>query len=927
MKERYQSISEVNTDDVSPMMKHYIETKRANPDSILFYRLGDFYEMFFDDAILVSRELELTLTGKACGLETRAAMCGVPFHAADNYISRLTSKGYKVAICEQMEDPKLAKGIVKRDIIRIVTPGTNLNTGGLESDKHNYLMCIAYQPDVIGIATADITTGDFLLTEVEDLSVAMDEIMRFMPAEIVAGDSFLYSGIDMTAIRERLGCAVFPIEAKLFDEDHAAKSLIRHFKVTGLKALGVEEFPTGICAAGALISYMERMQKSEMTGFTSIYPYRPGRFMLLDTTARRNLELTETLRDKTKRGTLLWVLDKTCTAMGARRLREWILQPLIEYDDIMKRQNAVETCVKDLPAREELREYLRPVYDLERLMAKISYHTATPKDLLSFCSSLKLIAPIKNTLFTLTKDPYLMELSDEMDALEDLAVLIEKSISPEAPLSAKEGGVILSGYDETIDALRDAETNGRQWLIDLEEATKNTSGIKNLKIKYASNFGYVFEVSKVYTGAVPDDFIRRQTLTNCERYTTPKLKELEDTILHSRDKLFSLEYEVFCAVRDACAAEITRVKATAQSLSKLDAILSLAQAAELNHYVKPEISTDQLISIHGGRHPVVERMLEDSSQFIANDTVLNTDDSSCLIITGPNMAGKSTYMRQTALIVLMAQIGSFIPAESAHIGITDRIFTRVGASDDLASGRSTFMVEMSEVAQILHGATKKSLLILDEIGRGTSTSDGLGIAWAVAEYVSNPDKLGARTLFATHYHELTELEGKLTGVKNLRSTVKETENSVVFLHKIVQGGADKSYGIQVAKIAGVPEAITIRAQEIADRIDACDVTMLTEPDIYTSHSTDYKDQKGMDHINLTDENSSKLHADGINLSVKSDKVSDELQLSFMPLIHENLRSQAEEKALLQIKNLNVNDMTPVEALNILCQLQQDIQKQ
>ena len=882
MNERYQSVNEVNIDDVSPMMKHYIETKRANPDAILFYRLGDFYEMFFDDAVLVSGELELTLTGKACGLETRAAMCGVPFHAADNYISRLTAKGYKVAICEQMEDPKLAKGIVKRDIIRIVTPGTNLYTQNLDADQHNYLMCVCYQPDVVGIATADVSTGDFLLTEVDDLSQALDEIMRFEPSELVAGETFMMNSDCVSIIHDRLNCAVFPLEARLFDEDHAARTLIRHFKVTGLKALGITDFPTGICAAGALLAYMERMQKSDMTGFTRIYPYRPGKFMLLDITARKNLELTETLRDKSKRGTLLWVLDKTCTAMGARKLREWVEQPLIECDEILKRQNAVETCLNDLPAREEMREYLRPIYDLERLMTRISYHTATPKDLLAFCGSLKMIIPLKNTLKAFLADPFLDEIYAETDALEDLSLLIESAISPEAPLSAKEGGVISSGYDEKIDALRDAEINGKQWLLSLEEETKKSSGIKNLKIKYSGGLGYVFEVSKVYTGDVPEDFIRRQTLTNCERYTTPKLKELEDTILHSRDKLYDLEYNTFCAVRDTLAGASARVKTTALALSKLDAVLSLAQVADLYRYVKPVIAEDTEISIQAGRHPVVERMLTDSSQFIANDTFLDTTDNSCLIITGPNMAGKSTYMRQTALIVLMAQIGSFIPAKSAHIGITDRIFTRVGASDDLASGRSTFMVEMSEVAQILHGATAKSLLILDEIGRGTSTSDGLGIARAVAEYVSNKEKLGARTLFATHYHELTELEGKLPGIKNLRSTVKETENSVVFLHKFVPGGADKSYGIQVAKIAGVPEEITQRAQEIADLLDSADATTI------------------------------------VAAAVSDDKIDEENgQLSFVQLMEE-------DAILTKIKNMDIDAMTPVEALNALSSLQTEI---
>lgn len=888
MGERYSSISEVDMDSLSPMMRHYIETRQTYPDCILFYRLGDFYEMFFEDAITVSKELELTLTGKACGLEARAAMCGVPYHAAETYITRLTDKGYKVAICEQLEDPKLAKGIVKRDVIKIVTPGTNLNTDVKTADRHNYIMCIYYQPDITGIAVADISTGDFLLTQVENIRLAMDELMKYEPSEIIVNEAFMISGADIYLIKDKVGSAVFPVELKLFDFNISKNALTEHFKVNSLDALGIDEFVSGVSAAGALLQYMQRLQKSELSSFTGIYPYLPGKFMLLDTTARRNLELTETLRDKTRKGTLLWVLDKTCTAMGGRALREWIEQPLIDVSEIRLRQNAVEALLNSLMVREEIRACLNEIYDLERLMARISYHSAGPKEILQFGSSIKNIPPVLSLLKELSADEELRSLYKNIDPLDDLNLLIEASINIDAPLSARDGNVIKSGYNEDIDNLRTAERNGRQWLLDFEEEAKSRTGIKNLKLKYVGNFGYVIEVTKSNTDKVPDDFIRRQTLTNCERYTTVRLKELEDIILNSRERLFTLEYDVFCDVRDIIGGCIKRVQTTAKALSRLDALISLAHTADSLGYVKPEISDGGIIEIKDGRHPVVEKILKASGGFITNDTLLDMKENNCLIITGPNMAGKSTYMRQTALIVLMAQIGSFVPASSANIGIVDRIFTRVGASDDLASGRSTFMVEMSEVAQILRNATKKSLLILDEIGRGTSTSDGLSIAWAVAEYVSDKKRLGARTLFATHYHELTELEGSLEGVKNLRSTVKETESSVVFLHKIVSGGADKSYGIQVARIAGVPEEVTERAKEINRLLEA------------------------------NENDKAKVYANK-DLGSKNTEKDTEGQLSFLDMAYEN-------ETVRKIREVNINSMTPVDALNFLYELQNEVKK-
>ena len=803
--------------ELTPMMQKYMETKEQYKDCILFYRLGDFYEMFFDDALVASKELEITLTGKSCGLEERAPMCGIPYHAVEGYLSKLVSRGYKVAICEQVEDPKLAKGLVKREVIRVVTPGTNLNVQSLEAGKNNYLLSIAYTPDGIGISAADVTTGDYYVTEVEDLKKLNDELMKYEPSEIICNEAFLVSGFDVNDLKSRLHISVNALESHMFDDDGCRRILMKHFKVNTLIGLGVEEFPTGLLAAGALLQYLYDTQKTDLEHFTHIYPYLTSKYMLLDSSTRRNLELTETLREKQKRGSLLWVLDKTKTAMGARLLRNYIEQPLIEKDEMEKRLDAIQELNQDSISRDEIREYLNPIYDLERLLSKVTYKTANPRDLIAFRNSLQMLPPIKTVLSAFEKEE-LTEIREQIDGLEDIYQLIDEAIIDEPPLSIREGGMIKDQFDETIDRLRSAKHDGKQWLAQLEEEDRERTGIKNLKIKYNKVFGYYFEVTNSYKNLVPEDYIRKQTLANAERYTTPRLKELEDTILNAEDKLQTLEYDVFCRIRDTIAQELVRIQNTAKAIAKLDVYVSLSLVSERNHYVRPKLNEKGVIDIKDGRHPVVEQMIT-NDMFIANDTYLDNGSHCISVITGPNMAGKSTYMRQTALIVLMAQIGCFVPARTANIGIVDRIFTRVGASDDLASGQSTFMVEMNEVANILRNATSKSLLILDEIGRGTSTFDGLSIAWAVIEHISNRKLLGAKTLFATHYHELTAMEGLVDGVRNYSVAVKKRGDDITFLRRIVRGGADQSFGIEVAKLAGVPDKVVRRAKVILKELE------------------------------------------------------------------------------------------------------------
>ncbi len=808
---------------LSPMMQQYVATKEQYPDCILFYRLGDFYEMFFEDAVTVSKELELTLTGKECGLPERAPMCGVPHHAADTYLNRLVQKGYKVAVAEQMEDPKLVKGLVKREVIRVVTPGTILNSQALEEGKHNYLMGVVYLGNFFGIAMADISTGDFFVTEVGDLRTLLDEINRVMPSELICNEAFFMSGVDIDDLKNRLSVALSSLENYYFDDGRCRNILQEHFRVGKLEGLGIAEYETGVIAAGALMQYLYETQKNDVAQLTSIHPYQTGRYMVIDTSTRRNLELTETLREKNKRGSLLWVLDKTCTAMGARLLRGYIEQPLINRQEILCRQDALEELNQNYMLREELAEYLNPIYDLERLTSRIVNQTANPRDLISFKNSLSMLPHIKDLLKEF-QCGLLKETCEELDDLSDLFILIETSIIEEPPITVREGGLIKEGFDEQADQYRKAKTEGKGWLAQLETEEKEKTGIKNLRIKYNKVFGYYLEVTNSFKNQVPDYYIRKQTLTNAERYTTDELKKLEEVILGAEDKLFALEYDLFCQIRQRIAKEVVRIQDSAKAIAKVDVCVSLAKTADQNQYVRPKINEKGVIDIKNGRHPVVEKMLQ-GEMFVENDTFLDNGKHRVSIITGPNMAGKSTYMRQAALIVLMAQIGSFVPAQSANICICDRIFTRVGASDDLASGQSTFMVEMTEVANILRNATRNSLLILDEIGRGTSTFDGLSIAWSVIEYISNTRVLGAKTLFATHYHELTELEGSLSGVNNYCIAVKERGDDIVFLRKIVKGGADKSYGIQVAKLAGVPEPVIGRAKEILQELITADITV------------------------------------------------------------------------------------------------------
>ena len=874
--------------ELTPMMKQYMETKSQYRDCILFYRLGDFYEMFFDDALTASRELEITLTGKNCGQEERAPMCGVPYHAVEGYLNRLVSKGYKVAICEQVEDPKTAKGIVKREVVRIVTPGTNLDTQALDESRNNYIMCIVYIADRYGVSVADITTGDYFVTEFTDSGKLMDEICRFAPSEIICNEAFYMSGMDLDGMKDRLGITIYSLDAWYFDDAVCRQKLLDHFKVSSFAGLGLADYDCGVISAGALLQYLLETQKNELSNLTHITPYAAGKYMMLDSSTRRNLELCETLREKQKRGSLLWVLDKTKTAMGARTLRKYVEQPLIEKAEIERRLDAVQELKEQAISREELREYMGPVYDLERLITRISYGTANPRDLTAFRTSLEMLPPIRLILQDM-RCSLLGEICEDLDPLEDLCSLITDAIREDPPIAMKEGNIIRDGYNEEVDKLRRAKSDGKDWLAKLENEEREKTGIKNLRIKYNKVFGYYLEVTNSYKDMVPDYYTRKQTLANAERYITPELKELEDMILGAEDKLYALEYEIYTEVRETVAAQVERIQKTARAVAALDVFASLALTAERNNYTRPKINEKGVIDIKEGRHPVVEQMIP-NDMFISNDTYLDDKKHRISIITGPNMAGKSTYMRQTALIALMAQVGSFVPAQSANIALSDRIFTRVGASDDLASGQSTFMVEMTEVANILRNATSKSLLILDEIGRGTSTFDGLSIAWAVVEYISDSRLLGAKTLFATHYHELTELEGKIDNVNNYCIAVKEKGDDIVFLRKIVKGGADKSHGIQVAKLAGVPDLVISRAKEIVEELSDEDITTRV---------------------------SEIAERDRVSRKKPKAKKYDEVDIAQMSLFD----TVKDDDVLEELKNLDVGNMTPIDALNTIYRLQ------
>jgi len=847
------------------------------------FRLGDFYEMFFDDAVLASRELEITLTGRDCGLEERAPMCGVPFHAVDGYIARLIQKGHKVAICEQMEDPALAKGLVRREVIRIVTPGTVTDTAMLDEKKNNYLVSIYAKGPMYGFAAVDLSTGYFSTTRItwgNTLNKLLDEIAKYSPSEIITNKALCQIGIDEQQIRNRFNAYISQLEDQYYEEGFCKDLICQRL---GPGAIADDSSELCVNACGALLYYLEQTQKASLMHIQQITPYKLEEYMILDAATRRNLELTETMREKVRKGTLLWVLDRTITSMGARTLRRWVEQPLINTGDINERLEAVAELKDRYMVRMELRELLKRVYDIERLVSRIVLGSANCRDLIALKNSLVQIPYIKNILAS-CNSTLVSKCNSMTEDLDDIADLIERAITDDPPVSVKEGGIIKAGYDEEVDRLRNAAANGKQWIASLESQEREKTGIKNLKIGYTKVFGYYLEVTKSYYSLVPQHYIRKQTLANCERYVTQELKEMEETILGAESKVIELEYQIFTRIREHISSQAGRLKKTAASISELDALCSLAEVADRENYCMPVVNNDGAIEIEGGRHPVVEKML-DTGTFVPNDTLLDMDENRLAVITGPNMAGKSTYMRQVALIVLMAQLGSFVPAEKAVIGIADRIFTRVGASDDLAAGQSTFMVEMSEVAGILENATSKSLLILDEIGRGTSTYDGLSIAWSVIEYIADVEKVGSRTLFATHYHELTELEGKLPGVKNYCIAVKKKGDDIIFLRKILRGGADGSYGIQVAKLAGLPQCVTERAKELLRELEAADI--------------------------------SKQRA-------RRKKEALEGQVAFF--IPESNADKAEKEVIDEIKSINISEITPLDALNVLYRLQQKARK-
>ncbi len=912
---------------LSPMMQHYLKTKEEVGEAILFYRLGDFYEMFFDDAELVARELELTLTGKDCGLEERAPMCGVPFHAAETYITRLIDKGYRVAICEQVEDPKLAKGLVERKVIRIVTPGTNMADQSLEEGKNHYMMCLSENRGLYGIAVTDITTGAFLCTRVDQWVKVLDEIIKYEPSELVlpaslyppkdAGETELHpDSVSVEGLRtmDELALRLHISETKApnhyFEAESARQNLLRQFSVMSVEGLGLHDYPETVIAAGALLQYIMDTQMVQTEQINHLQLYFTDQFMVLDSSTRRNLELCETMREKQKRGSLLWVLDHTKTAMGARKLRTWVEQPLLEKERIENRLDAVEALSGQMIDRDEMREYLNAIYDMERLMTRISLRTANPRDLLAFKQSIQYLPYIRNLLFELPELTLFNEMKEGYDDLSDLFTLLDEAIDEDAPITVKEGGIFRAGYSTEVDDFKDKKTNSKQLLAELEEKEKEATGIRNLRIKYNKVFGYYLEVTNSFKDKVPEYFIRKQTLTNAERYTTPELNELSDLILNAEDRLFALEYELYVELREHLAESVKRVQHMADVIATLDSLASLSVAAVKYHYVRPAINTEDRIRITGGRHPVVERMLADDS-FVPNDTKLDLTENRIAIITGPNMAGKSTYMRQVALIALMAQIGSFVPADQAELCISDRIFTRVGASDDLAQGQSTFMVEMSEVASILRNATRKSLIILDEIGRGTSTFDGLSIAWAVVEYIADSKILGAKTLFATHYHELTELEGKLAGVQNFCIAIRQTSDGIAFLRKIIPGGADRSYGIEVAQLAGVPSAVTNRARVIAE--------LLAEEDLTGNikHLTVRGEKAGTETEGALTAPDSPDPA-----AFTNGPVGEGVELA--PRKGKDSCTKKEREVLTELRDLDPNAMTPIAALLTLLQLREKL---
>jgi len=875
--------------ELTPMMQQYLEIKEKYKDCILFFRLGDFYEMFFDDAELASRELEITLTGRDCGQEERAPMCGVPFHSADSYIAKLVNRGYKVAICEQVEDPSQAKGIVRRDVIRVVTPGTVTDDNILEEKKNNFLACVYKDNGGLGVSFVDVTTGELYATQFSGSEMEgrlINELARYSPSEILFNSEAFNNFPFVNTIRERFNCFTESFYDWSFDLETASKKIMQHFKILTLAATGLGDNEYAIRAVGALLEYLDQTQKVNLSNIGSIDYYSTAQFMDIDISTRRNLELTETMREKSRKGSLLWVLDKTQTAMGGRLLRKWLEQPLINCAHINRRLMAVNELVENMMHRQELTDCLKNIYDIERLMSKVVYGSANCRDLIALKKSVEFLPHIKDCLGKFHTS-LLQEQYSQLDILKDIYQLIDISIVEDPPFSVREGGIIKDGYNQDVDYLRKAMIEGKDWIARLENEEREKTGIKNLKVGFNKVFGYFIEVTKSNISNVPDRYIRKQTLANCERYITPELKKIEETVLGAEEKIVQLEYQIFVEIREKIAAQIERIQKSAKVISTVDVLCSLADVAQKNNYCMPEVDMSDRIVIKEGRHPVVEKMLS-NNLFVPNDTYLDNNENRLSIITGPNMAGKSTYMRQVALIVLMAQIGSFVPAQSAKIGVVDKIFTRVGASDDLASGQSTFMVEMSEVANILNNATRKSLLILDEIGRGTSTFDGLSIAWAVIEYISDPKKIGAKTLFATHYHELTGLEDKLQGIKNYCIAVKKRGDDITFLRKIIPGGADDSYGIEVAKLAGVPDQVIQRAKQI--------LKTLEDSDINRSEFVKVKQR-----MEKKENKENKEEAAQIGL----------FQLNNMDIIEE-------------LKKLDVMTMTPIEALNKLYELKQKV---
>ena len=810
---------------LSPMMEQYFEIKSQYPDMLLFFRLGDFYEMFFDDAKTASEELDLVLTGRDCGQEERAPMCGVPFHSADNYIAKLVNRGYKVAICEQLEDPKLVKGLVKRDVVRIITPGTVIEGSMLDDAVNNYLCCICRNEKETGLCFADVSTAEFHLTSIKDENAQeqiIDKLSAYQPREVLVNSSALDFQQVADFIKTRLGTKVQLLDDEKFDFEECTNLILETLKKEEISSLSLGSSRAVVCALGAVIDYLKTVQKKdEIETPADIDYFDNEEYMKLDMSARRNLELTKSMMTGDKKHSLLWVIDKTKTAMGKRMIRNWIERPLMSVSLISKRQNAVGELFDRPEMRDKVRSALIGISDIERLMTRIAYSTANAKELKSLQATLEKLPEIK-ALVSDASTALLKEINSNIDLLTDVKELIETAISDEPPFTVREGGMIKDGYNAEIDELKSIINDGASIIASIEARQREETGIPKLKVGYNRVFGYYIEVTNSYKDMVPDTYIRKQTLTNCERYITQELKDLEGKILGAKDRVIALEYEVFCKVRNEVSAEVVRIQKTAKALAMLDTLASLAEVAVTNNYVCPHINNNGVIDIKDGRHPVVEALMN-GGIFVPNDTSLNKDDNRCMIITGPNMAGKSTYMRQIALIVLLAQVGSFVPARSAEIGIVDAIFTRVGASDDLASGRSTFMVEMSEVAAILKNATQNSLIILDEIGRGTSTFDGMSIARAVLEFVCKKKTLGAKTLFATHYHELTAMEGMLDGVSNYSIAVKKRGDDITFLRRIVRGGADESFGIEVAKLAGVPDSVVKRAKVILKELESCKI--------------------------------------------------------------------------------------------------------